>query len=116
MKEKSMFSHRPEETEVTVIGDKAYIRLVEEIEQSADEEGNPVWLGEVYETTAAATGNISNRVHMNRAKWLEKAKADEEAAIAAREEKRNQLTLSDLAEMVVDQEYRICLIEMGEVL
>lgn len=112
MLQKWEFSEVPDEITIRDHGTMAEITFAENVEERHDAQGNAAWYADVFFLTVKNTGNLMGRITRNKNAFLEKAKRE------TRRTSTQQITLGadEMAEMLLDQEVRISILEMGVVL
>lgn len=83
--------------------------LHDNIHEGTNVEGEQCWYADIYYLTLQGTDNLHDRIANNFDAFLAKAKKKDEEESTV----EPSVTIDDLTEAVIDQEYRICLLEMG---
>ena len=107
------FTQKPPRLETVEENSLTVIRYNTNIRQITKDDDVVVWLADVYTQTMEPMPGIFDRIDRNYEKFLAKAiQLDCEAQRKANAEAA-KLTMEDLTEMTADQEFRICMLELG---
>ena len=103
------YAERPDRVIVTVHGDKAVIEFPVGITEEQTEDGTQWRADTVYSIVTRFRDRLKEAVEAGYEAWLNTARkrSEDEAR------KASKLTMDDLTEITVDQEYRICMLELG---
>lgn len=89
------------------------VELHDNIHEGVNAQGEDCWFADIYYLEVGATGNLAQRIEKNYSAYLALAKAEEARAQERERLEKTTLSIDDLTEMAADQEFRLCLLELG---
>ena len=107
------FSEQPSLFEIYENNGTAQIELHDNIHEGMTAQGEPCWFADIYYMVVGKTENLAQRIEHNFAAYLTLAKQKEAEQRARDEIEATRLTTDEMTEMLADQEFRICLLELG---
>lgn len=113
MMSNSEFSEKPSLYEIYDRDGTVQIELHDNIHEGINAQGEPCWYADIYFIVVGKTGNIAQRIEHNFDAYLALAKSKDAEAEAKRQIEETALTTEEITETLADQEFRICLLELG---
>lgn len=109
----SEFSEQPRLFEIHENHGKVQIELHDNIREGVNAQGEQCWFADIYYLSTGNTANLAQRIERNFNAFLTLAKAKDADAEAKRQIEETALTTEEITETLADQEFRICLLELG---
>ena len=113
MTQNAEFSEQPKQYEIHYHDGITQLELHDNIRYDVDDQGELHWFADIYFITVGKTNNLEDRVVQNFNKYLEIAKKNDAKAQEQEMIKSTRLNIDNITEILVDQEFRLCLLEMG---
>lgn len=113
MMQNSEFSEQPMLFEIHEHYGKVQIELHDNIREGVNAQGDQCWFADIYYLETGKTANLAQRVERNFGAYLALAKKKDAEEEARRQIEETRLTTDEITETLADQEYRICLLELG---
>lgn len=113
MMRNSEFSEQPLLFEIHEHNGKVQIELHDNIREGVNTHGEPCWCADIYYLETGKTTNLAQRIERNFDAYLALAKKKDAEEEEKKRVEETRLTTDEITETLADQEYRICLLELG---